>query len=112
MTAECDDVIKTAQEEITQITEQLTSRKDVNKQLAQIRSILTLAAESLDGDELDRSFVDRFIKQILVYPEEGGMRLEIQLNAGENVSKALIKPVSRTGQMSKKMIESYENSLK
>lgn len=112
MTAECDSEIKRFQEEITAITEQLTGRRDINKQLAQISSILTLAAESLDEDELDRSFVDRFIKQIMVYPEEGGMRLEIQLNAGENLSKTLIKPVCRTGQASKKMIESYENSMK
>lgn len=112
MSAECDDEIKRCQDEIAEITDQLTGRKDINKQLAQIRSILTLAAESLDEDELDRSFVDRFIKQILVYPEEHGMRLEIQLNMGENISKALIKPVCRTGQASKKMIESYEKGLK
>ena len=34
------------------------------------------------------------------------------VNAGEKVSKSLIKPVGRTGQASKKMIESYENGLK
>lgn len=112
MSAECDDEIKKAQEEIKTITEQLSGRKDINKELAQIRSILTLAAESLDEDELDRSFVDRFIKQILVYPEENGMRLEIELNAGEKVVKSLIKSVVRTGQTSKKMIESYEKGLK
>ncbi len=112
MSAECDDEIKRCQEEIEAITEQLTGRKDINKQLSQIRSILTLAAESLDEDELDRSFVDRFIKQILVYPEDHGMRLEIQLNMGENITKALIKPACRTGQASKKMIESYEKGLK
>ena len=90
----------------------LSGRKDISKQLAQIRSILTLAEESLSEDELDRSFVDRFIKQILVYPEDHGMRLEIQLNMGEKLSKTLIKPACRTGQASKKMIESYENGLK
>ena len=62
--------------------------------------------------ELDRSFVDRFVKQILVYPEENGMRLEIELNAGDKVVKNLIKAVGRTGHTSKKMIESYENSMK
>lgn len=112
MTAECDGEIKRFQEEIEAITDQLSGRKDISKQLAQIRSILTLAEESLSEDELDRSFVDRFIKQILVYPEDHGMRLEIQLNMGEKLSKTLIKPVCRTGQASKKMIESYENSMK
>ena len=112
MSAECDDEIKRCQEEIEAITEQLTGRKDINKQLHEIRSILTLAAESLDEDELNRSFVDRFIKQILVYPEDHGMRLEIQLNMGENITKTLIKPACCTGQASKKMIESYENGLK
>lgn len=112
MSAECDNEISRCQNEIDEITNQLTGRKDINKELAEIRAILNLAAESLDEDELDRSFVDRFIKQILVYPEEGGMRLEIELNAGEKVSKSLIKPVGRTGQASKKMIESYEKGLK
>ena len=112
MTAECDEEIKRCQEEIEAITAQLSGRKDINKELAEIRDILNLAAESLDGDELDRSFVDRFIKQILVYPEENGMRLEIELNAGDKVIKTLLKNVSRTGHTSKKMIESYENSMK
>ena len=112
MTAECDEEIKRFQEEIEAITDQLSGRKDISKQLSQIRSILTLAEDSLSEDELDRSFVDRFIKQILVYPEEHGMRLEIQLNMGENISKTLIKPACRTGQASKKMIESYEKSMK
>lgn len=112
MSAECDEEINRCQEEITAITNQMQNRKDVNKELAEIRSILDLAAESLDGDELDRSFVDRFIKQILVYPKENGMRLEIELNAGEKVIKNLAKSVGRTGDTSKKMIESYENSMK
>lgn len=112
MSAECDEEIDHCQEEITAITDQMQNRKDVNKELAEIRSILNLAAESLNNDELDRSFVDRFIKQILVYPEESGMRLEIELNAGDKVVKNLIKAVGRTGHTSKKMIESYENSMK
>ena len=112
MTAECDEEIKRCQEEIEAITAQLSGRKDINKELAEIRDILNLAAESLDGDELDRSFVDRFIKQILAYPEKGGMRLEIELNAGDKIIKTLLKHVSRTGHTSKKMIESYENSMK
>ena len=111
MTAECDEEIKHCQEEITVITDQIKGRKDVNKELAMIRSVLNLAAESLDEDELDRSFVDRFIKQILVYPEENGMRLEIELNAGDKVVKTLIKSAGRTGQASKKMIEAYERSM-
>lgn len=112
MSAECDNEISRFQNEIDEISNQLTGRKDINKELAEIRNILNLAAECLDEDELDRSFVDRFIKQILVYPEENGMRLEIELNAGNKVIKTLLKNVSRTGQTSKKMIESYEKGLK
>ena len=112
MSAECDEEIKRCQEEITAITDQMQNRKDVNKELAEIRSILDLAAECLTNDELDRSFVDRFIKQILVYPEENGMRLEIELNAGGKVVKNLAKSVGRTGNTSKRMIESYENGMK
>lgn len=112
MSAECDNEISRFQNEIDEISNQLTGRKDINKELAEIRSILNLAAESLNDDEIDRSFVDSFIRQILVYPEENGMRLEIELNAGDKVIKTLLKNVSRTGHTSKKMIESYENGLK
>ena len=111
MTAECDEEIQRCQEEITVITDQMKGRKDIKKELSQIRSILSLAAQSLDEDELDRSFVDRFIKQILVYPEENGMRLEIELNAGDKVVRTLMKSACRTGQASKKMIEAYERSM-
>ena len=103
MSAECDNEISRFQNEIDEITNQLTGRKDINKELSKIRSILNLAAESLNDDEIDRSFVDRFIKQILVYPEENGMRLEIELNAGDKVIKTLLKNVSRTGHTSKKI---------
>ena len=112
MSAECDNEISRFQNEIDEISNQLTGRKGINKELAEIRSILNLAAESLNDDEIDRSFVDRFIKQILVYPEENGMRLEIELNAGDKIIKTLLKNVSRTGHTSKKMIESYEKGLK
>ena len=112
MCGECDREIERCQTEIRDITERLKARKDITKELSQIRSILRMAEQSLDADELDRAFVDRFVKQILVTAENDEIRLEIKLNAGSEMTRFLAKTASRTGDTSKKMIEAYENGLK
>ena len=43
---------------------------------------------------------------------EVGVNLKQGYNAGDKIIKTLLKNVSRTGHTSKKMIESYENSMK
>ena len=119
MTAECDAEIAKAQEDIDRLTDSIKQKKDINDQMEQIRKILLLAQKSLSKENIDRSFVDQFIKRITVridnpeaHENPVKMRLEIELNTGKSLEKSLIKTLIHRGQRSKKMIESYEKGLK
>ena len=107
MTAECDAEIAKAQEEIDRLTDSIKQKKDVNDQMEQIRKILLLAQKSLSKENIDRSFVDQFIKRITVHVENPEthenpvkMRLEIELNTGKSLEKSLIKTLIHRGQRS------------
>ena len=108
----CNREIERLQGEISALTDILREKRDFSAEIAKVRSILTMAQKSLDADEISRPFVDRFVKEIVVTAEEGVVRLEIRLNAGETVVKTLEKAGGRSGNTSKKMIESYENGMK
>ena len=108
----CNREIERLQGEIRTLTEILREKRDFSEEIARVRSILTMAQKSLDADEISRPFVDRFIKEIVVSAEEGCVRLEIRLNAGDTIVKTLEKAGGRSGRTSKKMIEAYENGMK
>ena len=108
----CNREIERLQGEIDTLTEILREKRDFSEEIAKVRSILAMAQKSLDADEISRPFVDRFIKEIVVSAEEGCVRLEIRLNAGDTIVKTLEKAGGRSGRTSKKMIEAYENGMK
>ena len=108
----CNREIERLQGEIGTLTEILREKRDFSEEIAKVRSILAMAQKSLDADEISRPFVDRFIKEIVVSAEEGCVRLEIRLNAGDTIVKTLEKAGGRSGRTSKKMIEAYENGMK
>lgn len=112
MTAECDEEIAKLQAQIDTIKNNAKTEQEIKKELSNIRAILKSAEKHIDGEEIDKAFVDRYIKEIIVYPEEDVTRLEIRLNAGTSVEKILENTRSRTGHMSKKMIKAYEESMK
>lgn len=112
MTAECDEEIAKLQAQMDAIKNNAKTEQEIKKELSNIRAILKTAEKHIDGEEIDKAFVDRYIKEIIVYPEEDVTRLEIRLNAGTSVEKILENTRSRTGHMSKKMIKAYEESMK
>lgn len=112
MTAECDEEITKLQAKINAIADTAKTEQDMKKELANIKSILKAAEKHIDGEEIDKAFVDRYIKEIIVYPEEDVTRFEIRLNAGTQVEKFLENTRGRTGHISKKMIKAYEESMK
>lgn len=112
MTAECDKEIAKLQAQIDAIADTAKTEKDMKKELANIKSILKAAEKHIDGEEIDKAFVDRYIKEIIVYPEDDVTRFEIRLNAGTQVEKFLENARGRTGHISKKMIKAYEESMK
>jgi hypothetical protein len=108
----CNREIERLQGEIAALTDILREKRDFSAEIAKVRSILTLAQKSLDADDISRPFVDRFIKEIVVSAEEGCVRLEIRLNAGDMIVKTLEKAGGRSGRTSKKMIKAYEDGMK
>ncbi len=69
----------------------------MKKELAEIKTILKAAEKHIDGEEIDRAFVDRYISDITVYPDEEITRFEIHLKAGTTVTKTLQNLTSRAG---------------
>lgn len=112
MTAECDEEIAKLQIQIDTITQSAKTEQDMKKELANIKAILKAAEKHIDDEEIDKAFIDRYIKEIIVYPEEDVTRLEIRLNAGTTIEKFLENTKGRTGHISKKMIKAYEESMK
>lgn len=112
MTAECDEEIAKLQMQIDTITQSTKTEQDMKKELANIKAILKAAEKHIDDEEIDKAFVDRYIKEIIVYPEEDVTRFEIRLNAGTTIEKFLENTKGRTGHISKKMIKAYEESMK
>lgn len=112
MTAECDEEIAKLQAQMDTIKNNAKTEQEIKKELSNIRAILKAAEKHIDGEEIDKAFVDRYIKEIIIYPEEDITRLEIRLNAGTSVEKILENTRSRTGHMNKKMIKAYEESMK
>lgn len=112
MTKECDEEISKLQAQIDAIKDSEKTEQEMKKELSSIKAILKAAEKHIDGEEIDKAFIDRYIKEIIVYPKKDVTRLEIRLNAGTSVSKILENTASRTGQISKKMIKAYEESMK
>lgn len=112
MTKECDEEISKLQTQIDTIKNSEKTEQEMKKELSNIKAILKAAEKHIDGEEIDKAFIERYIKEIIIYPEKDVTRLEIRLNAGTSVSKILENTASRTGQISKKMIKAYEESMK
>ena len=100
--------------EIKIFKEQLASQNEFHKSMEEIKRVL-VAAENESTDRIvDFSFINRFVDKIVAEPiNPYTIRLEVKLLTGKTCEKFLENLVkSRLGFTSKKMIESYENSLK
>ena len=138
MSDQCNVEIKKAQEELKELEEQLFSGKEFQKHMDRIRATLREAEKCAKTGVITRSFVDQYIDKIFVTIEEDGrIRLDVKIFTGETTEKYLQRfkvrtgqmtsksdrkqqnPCAattfgdevRTGQMSKKMIEAYEQGL-
>ena len=139
MSDQCNVEIKKAQEELKELEEQLFSGKEFQKHMDRIRATLREAEKCAKTGVITRSFVDQYIDKIFVTIEEDGrIRLDVKIFTGETTEKYLQRfkirtgqmtsisdrkqqnPCAattfgdevRTGQMSKKMIEKYEQDMK
>ncbi len=123
---------------IEEIENEINSRSEYKQKIDDIRNILKKAENEASEKMIDSAFVNRYIDKIYVTPiEEGTVEISVKIFSGETVEKHLSslrkrhKSInnaeesddnessdngfvnkSRTGHTSKKMIESYENSMK
>ena len=87
--------------------------QQLEEQVERLKHTLSFNIEKLEDGMITRDFVDNFIKRIDITPlDDGHMSLEIHLLTDEIVQREFEKIKGRTGQMSKKMIEAYENGMK
>ena len=108
----CTQEIRDAEAQIQALEQQLFSREEFRKHMDTIRSTLEAASRDAAQGLITGEFVSKYIDKILVTPEEdGSMRLDIKIFTGETTQKYLANLRSRTGHMSKKMIEAYEQGM-
>ena len=117
MTATCDKEAEEAQQTLTELEEQLFSKEEYRKHISEVKARLEAAVEAARTGMITNEFVAQYIDKIFVTIEEPDLaKLEIKIFTGKSTEKWLQKlkarSKGRTGVTSKKMIESYENSVK
>ena len=117
MTASCDREAEEAQKTLTELEEQLFTKEEYRKHIGEVKARLDAAVRDASTGMITNEFVAQYIDKIIVTSDGNDMaKLEIKIFTGKNTEKWLKKLSERhrgrTGVMSKKMIESYENSMK
>ncbi len=116
--AKLDAEKKEAEENLEELELQRVSSEAHREHMAQIHAALKAAERDVANGTVTKEFIDTFIDKILVTPQDDGkMELDIRIFTGESTKKYLARLKSRastevrTGQMSKKMIEAYEQGM-
>ena len=128
MTASCDREAEEAQKTLTELEEQLFTKEEYRKHIGEVKARLDAAVRDASTGMITNEFVAQYIDKIIVTSDGNDTaKLEIKIFTGKNTEKYLQKLrkrasarsadrspqlAGRTGVMSKKMIESYENSIK
>ncbi len=128
MTASCDRETEEAQKTLTELEEQLFTKEEYRKHIGEVKARLDAAVRDASTGMITNEFVAQYIDKIIVTSDGNDTaKLEIKIFTGKNTEKYLQKLrkrasarsadrspqlAGRTGVMSKKMIESYENSIK
>ena len=117
MTASCDREAEEAQKTLTELEEQLFTKEEYRKHIGEVKARLDAAVRDASAGMITNEFVAQYIDKIIVTSDGNDTaKLEIKIFTGKNTEKWL-KRLSerhrgRTGVMSKKMIEKYENDIK
>ncbi|MBR4721073.1 MAG: recombinase family protein [Clostridia bacterium] len=112
MNSECKSTIDKLEKELFELQEQQNSKEDFKKHIDEIRNVLRIAERDAADGIISKEFVNKYIDKIFVTPDDDRLMLEIKIFTGKTCEKYLENLRSRTGQMSKKMIEDYENKIK
>ena len=113
MTDNCDREIDEARKVLAELEEQLFTQEEYQRHMSEVKARLEAAIKDASTGMITNEFVAQYIDKIFVTMEEDDLaRLEIKIFTGKSTEKWLQKLKGRTGHTSKKMIESYENSIK
>ncbi len=117
MAASCDREAEEAQKTLTELEKQLFTKEEYRKHIGEVKARLDAAVRDASTGMITNEFVAQYIDKIIVTSDGNDTaKLEIKIFTGKNTEKWLKKLSERhrgrTGVMSKKMIESYENSIK
>ena len=117
MTEKCDREIEEAQKEIQELRQQQLSKEEYLKHMADVKARLNMAIRDASTGVITNEFVAQYIDKIFVtLTDDDTATLKIKIFTGKNTEKWLkklhMRSKGRMGVTSKKMVESYENSLK
>ena len=112
MNKECKEVIEELEMKLADLYDQQNNKDDFKKHIDEIRRTLKAAQKDAANGVITKEFVNKYIDRILATPEGDRMRLDIKVLVGQTCEKYLSNVRSRTGHMSKKMIQQYENNMK
>lgn len=102
---------------IEETENEINSKAGFKEKIEEIRTILQKAESESSKKMIDSAFVNKYIDKIYVTPmADGAAEISVKIFTGDTFGKVFEKVnrslVGRTGQTFKKMIESYENSMK
>ena len=117
MTDTCDREVTEAQKIIAELEEELFTRDEYQKHIAELKARLNAATRDASTGMITAEFVAQYIDKIFVtITDNDKAKLDIKIFTGKNTEKWFsrlnARSKSRTGHTLKKMIESYENSMK
>ena len=117
MTETCDREATEAQRVITELEEELFTQEEYLKHIGEVKSRISAAIKDASSGMITTEFVAQYIDKIFVTSQDTDTaKLDIKIFTGKNTEKWFKKLNARSkgrmGLTSKKMIESYENSLK
>ena len=116
MTATCDREVEEAERMIAELEEQLFTKEEYRKHMAEVKARLEAAVRDASSGLITTEFVAQYIDKILVTSEgDDRAKLQIKIFTGKSTEKWLEKLAARhrgrMGHTMKKMIESYENGM-
>lgn len=98
---------------IEEMENEINSRAGYKQKIEEIKAILQKAESEASSKMIDSAFVNKYIDKIFVTPiDNATAEISVKIFTGETVEKQLQNIRSSTGHTFKKMIESYENSMK
>lgn len=98
---------------IEEMENEINSRAGYKQKIEEIKAILQKAESEASSKMIDSAFVNKYIDKIFVTPiDNATAEISVKIFTGETVEKQLQNIRGRTGHTFKKMIESYENSMK